>query len=110
VSFCEPITIHRTPESLLCKPVSASIVYNMPVSRYCKRIDMVPRADEQKQNGTQCVFVQVAENPSWTVFLAGQGPWHNHVVFGCLQCAIEAGNNCAVGSTQLRTLIGYSSA
>jgi hypothetical protein len=105
---CEPGTIHRTPDSVPCKPALASTVYNMPVSRYCEWIDTVPRANEEKQNGTQCVLVQVAEDPSWTIFLAGQSQWHNRVVFGCPQCAIEAGGNCADNHTPLRTLIGYN--
>jgi hypothetical protein len=71
VSPCEPETIHRTPESVLGKSASASTVYNMPVSRYCEWIDTVPRANEGKQNGTHCVFVQVANDPAWTIFLAG---------------------------------------
>lgn len=108
MDYCQPGTIHPTPQDLPCKPGPASTVYNMPVSRYCKWIDIAPRANEEKQNGTQCVFVQVAEDPVWTIFLAGQSQLHNRVVFGCPQCAVEAGSHSADSGTSLRTLVGYT--
>jgi hypothetical protein len=104
--ICEPGAEHEIERDRK-SAISAEVVYNMPASRYCRQIDTVPRAIPEKRNGMHCVYVQVAGDTPWTVFLAGQSQWHNRVAFGCADCAIHTGANCVARNVPLRTILGY---
>lgn len=97
---------HATKDNVECQ-YSAAVVYNMPVSRYCEQISVVPRADQDKEYGKHSVYVKVEGDTPWTVFLAGQSPVHNRVAFGCADCAVQTGLNCFAKLLGLPSIIGY---
>ncbi|CZR63221.1 uncharacterized protein PAC_13118 [Phialocephala subalpina] len=103
---CSPREGHEKP-SQASDQLPARKVFNMAPSAYYRYPGIIPRCKED-QEPRHHVYVQVSGDTPWTLFLAGQSSFLNRIVFGCPDCAVNAGANyISSTSNGLRTLIGY---
>lgn len=98
IELCGPGMQHPSETSY------ATRVYNMPSSRYCWRVDMVPIPASWKKE-SHSIYVQLQDDTPWVIFLAGQS-LNNRVAFRCADCALQSGVDRRPDS-QAVTILGY---
>ncbi|CAO2650786.1 Nn.00g020780.m01.CDS01 [Neocucurbitaria sp. VM-36] len=106
--FCAKGNSHTQQKGSGQDLIAADSVFNMPASRYCRDLQVAPR-DNAESSSRHNIYVQIKGNTPWTIFLAGQSPLHNRVVFGCTQCAIHTGIDYMPDMRGgFTTLLGYT--
>jgi hypothetical protein len=104
--FCSENSLCRSRDSP--GSLSADQVYNISATRFCRDRGITPRCPTDR-DPRHHVYVQVAGNTPWTVFLAGADKVHNRVCFKCPHCAVKTGANYVSNTSGgLWTIIGYA--